>query len=47
MGSGSTAVSCLRTGRNYIGCELDEEYFTKSQDRIKNLPDKLDSFMIL
>ena len=47
MGSGSTAVSCLRTGRNYIGCELDEEYFTKSQDRIKNLPNKLDSFMIL
>lgn len=33
-GSGTTAVACIRSGRDFIGCERDEEYFTKSQDRI-------------
>ena len=27
MGSGTTAVACINTGRHYIGCELDPEYF--------------------
>ena len=26
MGSGTTAVACIRTGRNYIGYELDPQY---------------------
>lgn len=26
MGSGATAKACVRTGRNYIGFELDESY---------------------
>lgn len=34
MGSGSTAVACLRTGRNYIGFELDEKYHAIAQQRI-------------
>lgn len=35
MGSGSTGVSCVETGRNFIGMELDQHYFEVSQQRIK------------
>ena len=35
MGSGSTAISADRCGRKYIGCERDEEYFTKLLERIR------------
>ena len=35
MGSGSTAIAAERCGRNYIGCERDEEYYTKSLERIR------------
>lgn len=34
MGSGSTAVAAIRTGRNSVGCELDTEYFDKLQERV-------------
>lgn len=27
MGSGSTGVACINTNRNFIGYELDENYF--------------------
>lgn len=33
MGSGTTAVACIRTGRNYIGFELDPEYHATAQRR--------------
>lgn len=32
-GSGSTAIACDHTGREFIGCEKSEEYFTKSLER--------------
>lgn len=35
MGSGSTAIAALRTGRVVIGCELDEEYFPKMKARVE------------
>lgn len=35
MGSGSTGVACLRTGRDFIGIELDENYFSIAKDRIE------------
>lgn len=35
MGSASTAIACINTNRNYIGFELDEEYYQKSLERIK------------
>lgn len=36
MGSGTTAVACIRTGRNYIGFELNPEYFEVCRKRILN-----------
>jgi DNA modification methylase len=33
-GSGSTAVACIRSNRNFSGCELDQEYYDKSLIRI-------------
>lgn len=37
MGSGSTGVACLNTNRNFIGIELDENYFNIAKERIENL----------
>ena len=34
MGSGSTGVACVNTGRDFIGIELDEGYFQAAKDRI-------------
>ncbi len=37
MGSGTTAVECEKNRRNYIGFEIDKEYFNKSLKRIQEL----------
>jgi len=34
MGSGSTGVACVNTNRNFIGIELDKEYFKIAEKRI-------------
>jgi DNA modification methylase len=34
MGSGTTGVACMMTGRNFIGCEIDPGYFQIAQRRI-------------
>ena len=34
IGSGSTAVACVRTGRNYIGFELNQEYHKIALERL-------------
>jgi site-specific DNA-methyltransferase (adenine-specific) len=34
MGSGTTGVACVRTNRNFIGIELDDDYFEKAKIRI-------------
>ena len=34
MGSGSTAIACLSTGRNFIGVEHDDTYFGTCKDRV-------------
>ena len=36
MGSGTTAIACLNTDRQYIGFELDEGYYDLTNERIKN-----------
>ena len=35
MGSCSTGIACMNTNRNFIGIELDENYFNISEERIK------------
>lgn len=35
IGSGTTAIACLNTKRNFIGFENNQEYFEKSMERIK------------
>ena len=35
IGSGTTGVACINTGRNFIGIELDEGYFDIAQERIQ------------
>ena len=34
MGSGTTAIACINTNRNYIGFELDKWYFDIANERI-------------
>jgi site-specific DNA-methyltransferase (adenine-specific) len=34
MGSGTTAVACINTGRNFIGFELDPQCFEAAQQRL-------------
>lgn len=34
MGSGTTGIACAKTGRNFIGIEIDEGYFKIAEKRI-------------
>lgn len=40
MGSGSTGVACVTTNRNFIGIELDENYFQIAKRRIEEVDNK-------
>ncbi len=35
MGSGTTGIACIRTGRRFIGIEIDRHYFDIAVERIK------------
>lgn len=35
IGSGSTAIACINTNRKFIGYELNEEFYNKCINRIK------------
>ena len=37
LGSGTTAVAALNTNRKFVGCEVDEEYYIKSLERLAPL----------
>ena len=37
MGSGTTAIACINTNRNYIGFEIDENYYQTALRRIEDL----------
>jgi len=37
MGSGTTGVAAKKLKRNFIGIELDKDYFKIAQERIKSL----------
>ena len=35
IGSGTTAIACMNTGRDYIGMEFEEKYFEIAKNRIQ------------
>ena len=35
MGSGTTAIACMQSGRKYIGFELNKEYYDKAVKRVE------------
>lgn len=41
MGSGTTGVACVNTGRHFIGIERDPTYFQIAKDRIEEAQHKL------
>ena len=41
IGSGTTALACIKTNRRYIGIEMNEEYVELTKERIKNETDKI------
>ena len=47
MGSGTTAIACMNTERNFIGFEIDKTYYEKSLKRIKNHTTQTDIFDVL
>ena len=36
MGSGTTGVACIQTGRKFIGVEISEEYFKIACERLRH-----------
>ncbi len=44
MGSGTTGVACVNTKRNFIGIELDENYFNIAKKRIDDAKNDLKLF---
>ena len=34
MGSGSTGIACQNTNRNFVGIEIDENYYNIAKERI-------------
>lgn len=45
MGSGTTGVACVKTGRSFIGIELDTEYFDIACKRIEDAYKQPDLFV--
>ena len=39
MGSGTTAIACMNTGRNFIGFEMDRGYYDIACKRIEEAKD--------
>lgn len=37
MGTGTTALACVKNNRHYIGIEISPDYCTMSNDRVKNV----------
>ena len=41
MGSGTTGVACKELDRNFIGIEIDEEFFNIATERINSIGDNM------
>lgn len=42
MGSGTTAIACMQSGRNYTGFELDAQHYKTILDRVKSYQNRGD-----
>ena len=47
MGSGSTGVACVNTGRSFIGIEKDDKYFEIARNRIAEAEKEMQSMLDL
>jgi len=47
MGSGTTGVACVKTGRKFIGIELDRGYFDIAVKRIEKALQERDEMLVL
>jgi site-specific DNA-methyltransferase (adenine-specific) len=45
IGSGTTAAACMNLNRDYIGMEIDPEFFGMAQKRLNSIPIRLESFL--
>lgn len=45
MGSGTTGVAAVNTGRNFVGCDNDADYFAIAQKRIAEAQRQLEKVM--
>ena len=43
MGSGTTGVACMNTNRNFIGIELNEQYFNIATERLQKFKGELEN----
>jgi site-specific DNA-methyltransferase (adenine-specific) len=46
MGRGTTGVECKNLNRNFIGIELDEQYFVLASKRISKTQNTIDLFFL-
>ena len=44
MGSGTTAVACINTNRNFVGFETEEKYYNIANKRIEDVKSQLKLF---
>jgi DNA modification methylase len=42
MGSGTAGVACVKTGRRFVGIEINEKYFDIACKRIRSAMDQMD-----
>lgn len=43
MGSGTTAIACINTNRNYIGFEVEKQYYDLANERIKKYLEEINN----
>lgn len=44
LGSGSSRIAAYEAGLNFIGCEIDETYFRKQEERFERMTDNYSLF---
>lgn len=45
LGSGTTALACIKLGRRFVGCEIDPVYYAIAKDRITRALSQPDMFI--